>query len=100
MPTGVLREDGLADSADGLGGGSDRAAWLAIMRDNAVGAYGVLTLAAVLAGRPGGAPADGAVAGAAAGDSRPRPGGCATSRFRAAKCGQRPRTRVRPRDPA
>lgn len=37
---------------------------------------------------------------AAAGDSRPRPGGCATSRFRAAKCGQRPRTRVRPRGPA
>ncbi len=51
--TGALHEDGLADSADGLCGGRDRAARLAIMRDSAVGTYGVLALAAVLAARAG-----------------------------------------------
>ncbi len=42
--TGALHEDGLADTADGLGGGRDRAAKLAIMRDSRVGAYGVIAL--------------------------------------------------------
>jgi adenosylcobinamide-GDP ribazoletransferase len=37
--TGALHVDGLADSADGLGG-RDRERALAIMRDHAVGAYG------------------------------------------------------------
>jgi len=42
--TGALHEDGLADTADGFGGGSDRASKLAIMRDSRVGAYGVAAL--------------------------------------------------------
>jgi adenosylcobinamide-GDP ribazoletransferase len=37
--TGALHVDGLADSADGLGG-ADRERSLAIMRDHALGAYG------------------------------------------------------------
>jgi len=39
-----LHEDGLADTADGFGGGRDRAAKLAIMRDSRVGTYGVAAL--------------------------------------------------------
>jgi adenosylcobinamide-GDP ribazoletransferase len=42
--TGALHEDGLADCADGLGGGRDRAEALAIMRDSRKGSYGVLAL--------------------------------------------------------
>jgi adenosylcobinamide-GDP ribazoletransferase len=42
--TGGLHEDGLADTADGFGGGAGRAAKLAIMRDSRSGAYGVLAL--------------------------------------------------------
>lgn len=34
----------LADTADGLGGGADREAKLAIMRDSRIGSYGVLAL--------------------------------------------------------
>jgi adenosylcobinamide-GDP ribazoletransferase len=44
LVTGALHEDGLADTADGLGGGADRARKLAIMRDSRTGAYGVLAL--------------------------------------------------------
>ena len=44
LVTGALHEDGLADTADGLGGGSDSAAKLAIMRDSRIGSYGVLAL--------------------------------------------------------
>ncbi len=42
--TGALHADGLADSADGLGG-PDRERSLAIMRDHALGAYGACALA-------------------------------------------------------
>ncbi len=42
--TGGLHEDGLADMADGFGGGRDREAKLAIMRDSHVGTYGVIAL--------------------------------------------------------
>lgn len=42
--TGALHEDGLADVADGLGGGRDRDRKLEIMRDSRVGTYGVLAL--------------------------------------------------------
>jgi adenosylcobinamide-GDP ribazoletransferase len=42
--TGALHEDGLADCADGFGGGRDREAKLRIMKDSAVGSYGALAL--------------------------------------------------------
>ena len=42
--TGALHEDGLADTADGFGGGRDKGAKLAIMRDSRIGSYGVLAL--------------------------------------------------------
>jgi adenosylcobinamide-GDP ribazoletransferase len=42
--TGALHEDGLADTADGFGGGRDRDRKLAIMRDSAHGTYGILAL--------------------------------------------------------
>lgn len=44
LVTGGLHEDGLADTADGFGGGATREEKLAIMRDSRVGAYGVLAL--------------------------------------------------------
>ena len=43
MLTGGLHEDGLADTADGFGGGSPERR-LEIMRDSHIGAYGVLAL--------------------------------------------------------
>jgi adenosylcobinamide-GDP ribazoletransferase len=42
--TGGLHEDGLADLADGFGGGRDKAAKLEIMRDSRLGTYGALIL--------------------------------------------------------
>ncbi len=42
--TGGLHEDGLADVADGFGGGWDKARKLAIMKDSQLGSYGVLSL--------------------------------------------------------
>jgi adenosylcobinamide-GDP ribazoletransferase len=44
LTTGALHEDGLADSADGLWGGWDKARRLAIMKDSHIGTYGVLAL--------------------------------------------------------
>jgi adenosylcobinamide-GDP ribazoletransferase len=44
LVTGGLHQDGLADFADGIGGGRDRAHCLAIMRDSRIGSYGVLAL--------------------------------------------------------
>lgn len=42
--TGALHEDGLADTADGFGGGKNSEQKLAIMRDSRIGTYGVLAL--------------------------------------------------------
>jgi adenosylcobinamide-GDP ribazoletransferase len=53
LATGALHEDGLADTADGLGGGRDRAHALAIMRDSRTGAYGALALVLSVAARTG-----------------------------------------------
>ena len=61
--TGALHEDGLADTADGFGGGRTVASRLVIMRDSRIGSYGALALilsvllkasllAAFLPGRP------------------------------------------------
>src|SRR6516164_29434 len=44
--TGALHEDGLADTADGFGGGKDREHKLAIMRGSRLGTYGACALAA------------------------------------------------------
>jgi adenosylcobinamide-GDP ribazoletransferase len=43
--TGCLHEDGLADTADGFGGGATREQKLDIMRDSRIGVYGVCVLA-------------------------------------------------------
>jgi adenosylcobinamide-GDP ribazoletransferase len=51
--TGGLHLDGLADSADGLGGGWSREETLAIMRDARTGAYGVVAVVLVLAAKIG-----------------------------------------------
>jgi len=60
LTTGGLHEDGLADVADGFGGGHDRASKMRIMRDSRIGTYGVLALifsvavrASILSGLPG-----------------------------------------------
>lgn len=42
--TGALHEDGLSDTADGLGGGRDQEKALAIMRDSRIGSYGASAL--------------------------------------------------------
>jgi adenosylcobinamide-GDP ribazoletransferase len=42
--TGALHEDGLADAADGLGGGRDTDHALMIMKDSRIGSYGVVAL--------------------------------------------------------
>ena len=47
--TGALHEDGLADLADGLGGGRTRDRALDIMRDSRIGSYGALALGMTLA---------------------------------------------------
>jgi adenosylcobinamide-GDP ribazoletransferase len=44
LATGCLHEDGLADAADGFGGGWDRARKLEIMRDSRLGTYGACAL--------------------------------------------------------
>jgi adenosylcobinamide-GDP ribazoletransferase len=51
--TGGFHEDGLADTADGLGGGRTRPQRLAIMKDSRLGSYGALALGLVLALRVG-----------------------------------------------
>jgi adenosylcobinamide-GDP ribazoletransferase len=47
--TGAFHEDGLADAADGLGGGSTPKRRLEIMKDSRIGTYGVIALVLVLA---------------------------------------------------
>jgi adenosylcobinamide-GDP ribazoletransferase len=42
--TGAIHEDGLADAADGMGGGRTREQKLDIMRDSRIGAYGACAL--------------------------------------------------------
>jgi len=42
--TGTLHEDGLSDTADGLGAGKDRERALAIMKDSRIGTYGAAAL--------------------------------------------------------
>lgn len=49
--TGALHEDALGDVADGFGGGGDRQAKLAIMRDSRVGTFGVIALVLAFAAR-------------------------------------------------
>ncbi|NBC88559.1 MAG: adenosylcobinamide-GDP ribazoletransferase [Alphaproteobacteria bacterium] len=51
LVTGALHEDGLADFADGMGGGRERVRKLEIMRDSATGSYGVLALILVVASK-------------------------------------------------
>ena len=46
--TGALHEDGLADMADGFGGGRNRERKLEIMRDSRIGTYGVVALVLAL----------------------------------------------------
>jgi adenosylcobinamide-GDP ribazoletransferase len=47
--TGALHEDGLADTADALGGGSSRERALAILKDSRIGAFGACALILSLA---------------------------------------------------
>lgn len=42
--TGALHEDGLCDTADGLGGGRDKERALEIMKDSRIGTYGAVAL--------------------------------------------------------
>ena len=51
--TGALHEDGLADIADGFGGGGTRERKLEIMRDSRIGTYGAAALALALILRVG-----------------------------------------------
>ena len=53
LVTGALHEDGLADVADGFGGGSTRERRIEIMRDSRIGAYGGVALMLTLALRIG-----------------------------------------------
>ena len=46
--TGAIHEDGLADCADGFGGGQNQEKKLTIMRDSAIGVYGTLALILVI----------------------------------------------------
>src|SRR5271163_3052019 len=49
--TGAIHEDGIADTADGFGGGKSREQKLAIMRDSRVGTYGACALGISLLSR-------------------------------------------------
>jgi len=49
--TGCFHEDGLADTADGFGGGWDREQILVILKDSRIGSYGATALILSLLGR-------------------------------------------------
>lgn len=49
--TGAFHEDGLADTADGLGGGFTRERKLEIMKDSRIGTYGACALLMALVGK-------------------------------------------------
>jgi len=49
--TGALHDDGLADTADGFGGGATSERKLEIMRDSHIGSYGVLAMILSVAAR-------------------------------------------------
>lgn len=49
LVTGAFHEDGLADTFDGLGGGTDPARRLEIMKDSRIGVFGALGLGLTLA---------------------------------------------------
>ena len=51
LATGALHEDGLADFADGIGGGRTPERKLEIMRDSGIGSYGAVALFLVLGAR-------------------------------------------------
>ena len=51
LATGAFHEDGLSDTADGLGGGWEKARILAIMKDSRVGSYGVVAIVLALLGK-------------------------------------------------
>lgn len=51
--TGAFHEDGLADTADGFGGGRTRERKLEIMRDSRIGSYGTLALGLSVLARVG-----------------------------------------------
>jgi adenosylcobinamide-GDP ribazoletransferase len=51
MVTGALHEDGLADVADGFGGGNTFEQRLEIMRDSRIGTYGTIALSLTYLGR-------------------------------------------------
>jgi len=53
LMTGALHEDGLADVADGFGGGDTKAKKLRIMGDSRLGAFGVLALVMVVGFKAG-----------------------------------------------
>ena len=53
LTTGALHEDGLADTADGLGGGGPAERRLAIMRDSRIGSFAALALIAAMSARGG-----------------------------------------------
>lgn len=53
LATGAFHEDGLADTADGLGGGRNREQRLVIMRDSRIGTYGGAALILAIALRIG-----------------------------------------------
>ncbi|HEV7439528.1 MAG TPA: adenosylcobinamide-GDP ribazoletransferase [Methylobacterium sp.] len=53
LVTGALHEDGLADLADGFGGGTTRERRLEIMRDSRIGSYGGIALVLSLSLRIG-----------------------------------------------
>ena len=66
LTTGAFHEDGLADTADGLGGGQNRDQRLAIMKDSRIGTYGscalLLALGLKVACLAGMTPGEGAAA--------------------------------------